>query len=143
MALLPYDRRDADSILEYLKSKAEEISGGRWTDFSNGDIGTVLLKLIAYIADMNNYQIDKALAELYIDSLTERDSAISLTKLIGYEPRGYKSSRVYAKLTLKPGHSITDGTEIVFLGLPGGGVCILAKSGVAYYEIAAEVNKEN
>lgn len=112
MALLPYDRRDADSILEYLKSKAEEISGGRWTDFSNGDIGTVLLKLIAYIADMNNYQIDKALAELYIDSLTERDSAISLTKLIGYEPRGYKSSRVYAKLTLKPGHSITDGTEI-------------------------------
>lgn len=43
----------------------------------------------------------------------------------------------------KETYGITDGTEIVFLGLPGGGVCILAKSGVAYYEIAAEVNKEN
>ena len=52
--MLAYDRRDSDSILSYLKSKAEEISGGQWTDFSNGDIGTILLKLIAYIADMNN-----------------------------------------------------------------------------------------
>lgn len=112
MATIPYDRRDADSILAYLKDKAEEISNGKWTDFSNGDIGTVLLKLIAYIADMNNYQIDKALAELYIDSLTERDSAVSLTKLIGYEPRGYKSSRVYINLSVKPGHSIPDGTLI-------------------------------
>lgn len=112
MANLPYDRRDADSILEYLKQKAEIISNGKWTDFSNGDIGTVLLKLIAYVADMNNYQIDKGLAELYIDTLTERDSAISLVKLIGYEPRGYKSARVELDVSLKPGVSVENGTEI-------------------------------
>lgn len=112
MAVIPYDRRDYDSILEYLKTNAELISNGKWTDFSNGDIGTVLLKLMAYLADMNNYQLDKGLAELYIDSLTERDSAVSLTKLIGYEPRGYKSARVYINLSLKPGNSIDNGTEI-------------------------------
>lgn len=112
MANLPYDRRDADSILEYLKQKAEIISNGKWTDFSNGDIGTVLLKLIAYVADMNNYQIDKGLSELYIDTLTERDSAISLVKLIGYEPRGYKSARVDLDISLKPGVSVENGTEI-------------------------------
>lgn len=110
--MLAYDRRDADSILSYLISKAEEISEGKWTDFSNGDVGTILLKLIAYMADMNNYQIDKALSELYIDTLTERESALSLTKLVGYEPRGYKSARVNIKLSLAPGYSVETGTKI-------------------------------
>lgn len=112
MINLPYDRRDAESILAYLEDKALEISGGKWTDFSNGDVGTVLLKLIAYLADMNNYQIDKGLAELYIDTLTERESALSLVKLIGYEPRGYKSARVNIDLSLSPGNSVPDGTII-------------------------------
>lgn len=107
-----YDRRDVDSILEYLKAKAMEISEGRWTDFSNGDIGTILLRLIAYMADMNNYQIDKALAEMYIDTVTERESAVSITKLIGYEPRGYKSARTDLSIKLKPGYSVEDGTKL-------------------------------
>ena len=110
--MLAYDRRDSDSILSYLKSKAEEISGGQWTDFSNGDIGTILLKLIAYIADMNNYQIDKGLSELYLDTLKERESALSLVKLIGYDVKGYKSARVNIDLSLQPGYSIPDGTVI-------------------------------
>lgn len=112
MVNLPYDRRDADSILEYLENKATELSGGRWTDFSNGDVGTLLLKLIAYVADMNNFQIDKGLAELYIDTLTERESALSLVKILGYEPRSYKSAHTLIDLSITPGSSIQDGTMI-------------------------------
>lgn len=112
MASLPYDRRDYESIFSYLVDKAKELSNGQWTDFSNGDIGTVILKLISYLADMNNYQIDKGLAELYLDTLTERESAILLTRLVGYEPRGYKSARVNIDLSLLPGNSVADGTEI-------------------------------
>lgn len=35
---LPYNRKDAYSILEYLKLQAESLSEGRWTDFSDSDI---------------------------------------------------------------------------------------------------------
>ena len=63
MTLLPYNRKDAYSILEYLKLQAEQLSDGRWTDFSDSDIGTVFLKLMSYLADMNNFQIDKAVSE--------------------------------------------------------------------------------
>lgn len=111
MKSLPYDRRDNASILEYLKSQAEALSGGKWTDFSDGDVGVVILKLISYLADMNNYQIDKNLAELYLDTATERESLLSIIKLIGYEPKNYKTARVWLDLSLKPGNAIADGTE--------------------------------
>ena len=69
MTLLPYNRKDAYSILEYLKLQAEQLSDGRWTDFSDSDIGTVFLKLMSYLADMNNFQIDKAVSELYLNNI--------------------------------------------------------------------------
>ena len=98
--LLPYNRRDAYSILEYLKLQAEQLSEGRWTDFSDSDIGTVFLKLMSYLADMNNFQIDKVASELYLDTCTERASALALCALIGYEPRHYQSA--YCDITVLP-----------------------------------------
>lgn len=112
MKSLPYDRRDYASILEYLKSKAEYLSDGKWTDFSDGDIGVVMLKLMSYLADMNNYQIDKNLSELYLETATERESLLSLIKLVGYEPKNYKTARVWLDLSLKPGNSLPDGTMV-------------------------------
>ena len=112
MVLLPYNRKDAYSILEYLKLQAEQLSDGRWTDFSDSDIGTVFLKLMSYLADMNNFQIDKTISELYLDTCVERASAIALCALIGYEPRHYQSAYCDLTLTNQPNREITDGTVI-------------------------------
>ena len=111
--ILPYNRRDAYSILEYLKLQAEQLSGGKWTDFSDGDIGTVFLRMLAYLADMNNFQIDKVVSELYLSTVTERASAIALASLIGYEPRHFESA--YSTLTMINNNEdidIPDGTII-------------------------------
>lgn len=112
MTVLPYNRRDAYSILEYLKLQAEQLSEGRWTDFSDSDIGTVFLKLMSYLADMNNFQVDKVASELYLSTCTERASAIALCNLIGYEPRHYQSA--YCDITLGniAYKNITNGTVV-------------------------------
>lgn len=89
-----YDKMDYYSILEYLKKQAEYFSNGDWTDFSDGDIGTVLLKLMAMNADTTNYQIEKGVSELYLDTAIERVNAIALCKLVGYEPKHYQSASV-------------------------------------------------
>ena len=89
-----YDKMDYYSILEYLKKQAELFSDGDWTDFSDADIGTVLLKLMAMNADTTNYQVEKGVSELYLDTAIERVNAVALCKLIGYEPRHYLSSTV-------------------------------------------------
>lgn len=112
MALLPYNRKDAYSILEYLKLQAEQLSDGRWTDFSDSDIGTVFLKLMSYLADMNNFQIDKAVSELYLNTCTERASALALCSLIGYEPRHYQSAYSDIVISTAEGITIPDGEEI-------------------------------
>ena len=89
-----YDRMDYYSILEYLKEQASYFSDGNWTDFSDGDVGTVLLKLMAMNADTTNFQIEKGISELYLDTVRERVNAIALCKLVGYEPRHYQSAFV-------------------------------------------------
>ena len=89
-----YDKMDYYSILEYLNKQAELFSYGDWTDFSDADIGTVLLKLMAMNADTTNYQVEKGVSELYLDTAIERVNAVALCKLIGYEPRHYISSTV-------------------------------------------------
>ena len=94
-----YDKMDYYSILEYLKKQAEYFSDGRWTDFSDADIGTVLLKLMAMNADTTNYQIEKGVSELYLDTAIERVNAVALCKLIGYEPRHYQSAMINISAT--------------------------------------------
>lgn len=107
-----YDKRDYYSIMELLKEKASEFSSNRWTDFSDGDIGTVLLKLMAMLGDMNNYQIDRTLNELYLDNAVDKSSLISLCKLIGYEPRHYEAAKTTIKLKGKDDTVVPDGSVL-------------------------------
>lgn len=109
---LPYDRKDYYSILEYLKLQAQNLSGGRWTDFNDSDIGTVMLKLMSMLADMNNYQTDKGISELYLPTVLDRGDALSLCKLIGYEPRHYLSANAIVNITSRSGEEVPDGTKI-------------------------------
>ena len=78
---LPYNRKSYSTILEYLKLQAEQLSEGKWNDFSGSDLGVVLLKLMSYLADMENYNVDKEIAELYLSTCTERASALLLCHL--------------------------------------------------------------
>lgn len=101
-----YERRSVTDIIEWLREKAVDLSDGRWTDFSSGDIGSVFIGLMAYLADMNNFQIDKTASELYLDTAVERSSILSLLKLIGYEPRHYYSA--YTQVSLVTDETVTN-----------------------------------
>lgn len=108
-----YTRRDVNSILDYLKEQAEKLSEGRWTDFSAGDIGSVFLGLMAYLADVNNFQIDKTASELFLDTAVERSSIMSLLKLIGYKPRHYQSAYVLVQIEAEVEGDPTSNTLVI------------------------------
>lgn len=122
-----YDNKDYYSILEYLKSQATLFSNGAWTDFSDADIGTVLLKLMAMLADTSNYQLEKSVSELYLGTTVERANAIALCKLIGYEPRHYMSAHVSLDLF--------SNTDIETLLIPRFTLFTNKASSVRYYTL--------
>lgn len=80
---------------------------------NESDPGVILLKLLAFIADKNNYNIDKNILECFMPSATQEDSMRKLCEMMGYNMGYYKSATtkvtfVYTKdlgedsFTLKP-----------------------------------------
>lgn len=87
----------------------------RWDPASSNesDPGVVLLKVLAFIADKNNYNIDKNILECFMPSATQEDSMRKLCDMMGYEMKYYRSATT--KLTfMYQGSEIADtNTTIV------------------------------
>ena len=66
----------------------------RWDPASSNesDPGVVLLKLLAFIGDKLNYNIDKNILEAFMPSATQEDSMRKLCEMMGYDMKYYRSA---------------------------------------------------
>ena len=69
---------------------------------NESDPGVVLLKEGAFIADHNNYNIDKNILEAFLPSATQDRSVRNITEMNGYTPRYYVSATGDLTLTYNP-----------------------------------------
>ena len=88
-----YVKKDFPVIYEELLDLCTRVSN-RWNPDSSdeSDPGIVLLKLLAFIADKNNYNIDKNVLECFLPSVTQETSARNLFEMNGYEMQYYISA---------------------------------------------------
>lgn len=81
---LDFSTRDYEGfrhdMIEMLKKKIPEYS-----DFSQSDVGIVLIELLAYNLDILSYYNDKVANELFLDTAMERQSVARLAKMLGYK----------------------------------------------------------
>lgn len=98
---MQYIYKDYEAIFEYLKAKAIEYSDGQWTDFTDGDFGTIIIHLLSYWGDLMSGQLDMTASELFMSTAEERTSLMEIVKLVGYEPNHYQSSIAYTDITYK------------------------------------------
>ena len=96
---MQYTYKDYEAIFDYLTEKATELSNGQWTDFSDGDFGTIVIHLLSYWGDLLSNQLDLTASELFISTAEERTSLMEIVKLVGYEPSHFQSSVAYVELT--------------------------------------------
>ena len=61
---------------------------------NEADPGVVLLKLLAFVADKINYNIDKNILECFMASATQEDSMRKLCDMMGYHIKYYESAVV-------------------------------------------------
>ena len=101
-----YKNKDYEAIFEYLKKKATELSDGQWTDFTDGDFGTIVIHLLSYWGDLLSNQLDLTASELFLNTAEERTSLMEIVKLVGYEPSHFRSSVTYTDIK----YNRTEGT---------------------------------
>jgi len=80
-----YTSRDYVSIRDDLIALIPNFTP-QWTSRDSNDFGIVLLELFSYLGDLLNYQIDRAANESYLNTSTQRDTVVAISKLLNYIP---------------------------------------------------------
>ena len=90
---LSYVNKDFMTIYPEMLDLAKELTN-KWdpSQSNESDPGIVLIKEGAFVADHNNYNIDKNVLENFLPSATQDRSVRNITEMNGYTPRYYVSA---------------------------------------------------
>jgi len=84
--IIDYTNLGYDSLREAMLALARERMP-EWTDFSESDLGVLLVELFAYANDITQYYQTRIANNLLPASTDEPDALVQLLRLIGYELR--------------------------------------------------------
>lgn len=90
---ISYTNKDFGSIYPEILDLAKQLTN-EWdpSNSNESDPGVVLLKEAAFVADHNNYNIDKNILENFLPSATQDISVRNICEMNGYTPRYYTSA---------------------------------------------------
>lgn len=84
-------------MLNLLKAKIPD-----YTDFSESDMGVVLIELLAHGLDVLSFYNDKVANEIFPDTAVERESIIRHCRRLGYELKNATPSQYYQVFKIIP-----------------------------------------
>lgn len=98
---IDYTTRDYEGfrndMIDLLKQKVPEYS-----DFSESDMGVVLIELLAHGLDILSYYNDKVANEIFPDTATDRESIIKHCRRLGYTLKNSIPSQYYQVFKIIP-----------------------------------------
>lgn len=108
MATIDYSNRDYATIKQDLLSRASTLIP-EWTSRDTSDFGVLMVDLWAYMGDVLHYYVDRAAAEAFVDTATQRESILAIANLYDYVPHLQTAARATVTVT---GNNIPAGTTI-------------------------------
>jgi len=126
---IDYYNKDFDAIKANIiaKIKADPRLKDKWTDFSEQDLGVIMIEVFSGIADMLSFNMDNQVRECYLDTAYRRENVARLARTLGYsiEPKQSGMTKVSIALdniqatnmTIPKYHKFTTsgGTVITYL----------------------------
>lgn len=91
MAHPDFASRDFDTIKADLLARASRVMP-EWTDRDPSDFGMLFIDLWAQAADVLHYYIDRTANEMFLPTAQQRESVLSIARLLDYTPRGRESA---------------------------------------------------
>lgn len=84
---IDYTSRDylalRQDLINVVRSRVPE-----WSADDPSDVGVALIEAFAYMGDIMSYYIDRAAAEAFIGSASQRQSLLNIANVLGYAPAG-------------------------------------------------------
>ena len=117
---IDYTSRDFASVKSDLVARARATIPD-WTSTSSPDFTMMLIDLWSYVADVQNYYIDRAYTEAYLDTATQASSVRAIARLMGYLPNPRTSATTTVTVSNSSGAAITIAKGTRFL-VPATGV---------------------
>jgi len=96
---IDYTNRSFKDIFEQARSLISFFTP-EWTNHNDTDLGIILLKQFAAIADVLHFYVDRRALEGFLGTAVSRQSVIELLKLIDYEPLSASAALVDLKFSL-------------------------------------------
>ena len=87
---LDYTKYDFDTIVAQLENRLKATPA--WRDTYESSTGSMLIQLLAYVANLTLYYIERRAEESYILTAQNRSSVINLVKLLNYNPKRVTSA---------------------------------------------------
>jgi len=128
-----YTSRDFSSVKSDLVARAKA-SIPEWSRAQSSDFAMTLIDLWAYVADIQNYYLDRAHNEAFMATATQRASVHALAQAMGYTP----NPRTSATATVTVANGSASGTADITL--PKGtmfNVPATSSTGVIYFTSTA------
>jgi len=94
-----YLNLDFTTIKNKLKEELGKSDRFRDYDYEGSNI-SVLIELMAYIAELHTYYQNRIAKNVYISTADQYENVNRLARQYGYEPRGYRSARTTIKVTV-------------------------------------------
>jgi len=91
MATFDFAARDYQTIKQDLLTRAGKVVP-EWVDRDASDFGMMLVDLWAYMGDVLHYYVDRAAAEAFIETATQRESVVAFANLFDYIPSARQSA---------------------------------------------------
>lgn len=133
-----YTNKDFASIYPELLELAKKLTN-KWdpSTSNESDPGVVLLKLLAFIGDKNNYYIDKSILETFLPSATQESSMRKLTEMNGYEMGYFNSAEV--DVTFMYRGLMNNASDSMSIVLPAYSTVITGTDGATTYVLKDRV----
>jgi hypothetical protein len=106
MSSFDYTSRDYLTIRQDLLDRASQVLP-EWTTRNRADFGVLMVDLWAYMGDVLHYYIDRAAAEAYLGTATQKGSVLAIANLLDYKPLFQTSSTGTVTVTaVDPNHTV-------------------------------------
>jgi hypothetical protein len=102
IAPVRYTSKDFATLRDETLARVPVLTGGKWTDLNESDIGVAIIELLIGMLDQQNFYLDQQANEGFLPTSRQRQNVQNLLTLVGYDMKGSQSAQGQVTVSILP-----------------------------------------